>query len=720
MPLPPTLDASTPKRKPVFTGILACIALCLGFCPLPAQQSGADHFRQQLQSATTNSERAHASCELAFELLGVQPDSAKYHALKAISFATPNQDDASIDLANNVLGLYYRSKSDCNLALDYFYRSREIRQKTGDKAAESRIEVNIGGCLESLNRYMAATQAYLRADSLCARDNLNGKAMIYNSLGGLYRSMGNWEESLHYLEKGLALRENSGDEKGIGQSQLNLANLFNAQDNYKKAKYHYHLSLKLAGAAPTDKAAALKGLSVISLREEKLDSALMYCQQSLEIYGQLGDSSKLAGVWINRGLIYDKTGDTQLALLDFERAASVYRKLGIKDSEASALNNMARIQLRLGKAGLAEDVLLRALALEAQEGSRTVLLDIYRNLSEAAMAQGKLKQALRYSAAKDSLDHLVQQEGITASNLREEIAQAKQQAKLGAEEMKTQRERNAKERLTLGGLLILAGLFVVIAFMLVLGLRVRNRALNAEKAAQQVNLHVQNLLVEQGNQTTQALLTGIESERKRISAELHDSLQQNMMVVKIRFDEIEKSLGQQQAGVSEHFLTLGSLIDESIGEVRRISHNLDAGNLSQYGLQGALEHLAKSVSTQGGLRANVYVNNFPNGSHPSLQFEHMVYLIVSELVGNVLRHADAKVLDIQLSLDEDGMLLIETIDDGRGFDIDNFTPGLGLRNIQERVQLLGGEINIDSSPGKGTTIQISVPIQSKTSTSHLQ
>ena len=57
----------------------------------------------------------------------------------------------------------------------------------------------------------------------------------------------------------------------------------------------------------------------------------------------------------------------------------MYRKLGIKDSEASALNNMARIQLRLGKAGLAEDVLLRALALEAQEGSRTVLLDIYRN-----------------------------------------------------------------------------------------------------------------------------------------------------------------------------------------------------------------------------------------------------------------------------------------------------------------------------------------------------
>ncbi|VVD89525.1 transmembrane sensor histidine kinase transcription regulator protein [Pandoraea eparura] len=201
-----------------------------------------------------------------------------------------------------------------------------------------------------------------------------------------------------------------------------------------------------------------------------------------------------------------------------------------------------------------------------------------------------------------------------------------------------------------------------------------------------------------------------ELERARISRELHDGISQLLVSVKLLLESASMRLPGSPAAAST---ALGVAIDRlngTLGEVRRISQALRPAMLDDLGLAAAIDQLAREFGSHAGLPVEMQVE----GDAPVLDdnIKTMLYRIAQEALTNIERHAHASRVSILLRFKPDGIHL-SIADDGRGFDVTdvhhNPSHGIGLRNMRERLDAVGGVLGIQSWPGL-TTINAWVPL----------
>ena len=209
-----------------------------------------------------------------------------------------------------------------------------------------------------------------------------------------------------------------------------------------------------------------------------------------------------------------------------------------------------------------------------------------------------------------------------------------------------------------------------------------------------------------------------EEERSRVSRELHDGISQ--LLVSIKF-EFELAGHQLEAGQSSGLVTLGTAIERlggAIGEIRRISHDLRPSLLDTLGLPAAIGQLASEFEQRCGL-AVVYRNGLPDARLPD-GVAVALFRIVQEALTNIERHARAGTVLVELEPCMNGVQL-QVQDDGIGFDprtIEQPQEGIGLRNMRERVEHLGGRFSLSSSSGHtGICVILPVPAASAAGTS---
>jgi len=202
-----------------------------------------------------------------------------------------------------------------------------------------------------------------------------------------------------------------------------------------------------------------------------------------------------------------------------------------------------------------------------------------------------------------------------------------------------------------------------------------------------------------------------EAERHRIASELHDSLGQELLLIKNRV-ELALKLEPVPPELREQLVSVAETASRAIGEARRISHHLRPQQLDQLGLTRALqamvEHAAQSTSIAFESRIEPVDDVIP--PHHAIQ----LYRVAQEGLNNVLKHSNARHVRMLLERDiQEVRLLIE--DDGGGFSGE--TPplgGFGLQNIAERVQILGGTFAVSSRPGGGVSLRVVIPISPET------
>ncbi|MBK8194613.1 MAG: hypothetical protein IPK76_15865 [Lewinellaceae bacterium] len=204
-----------------------------------------------------------------------------------------------------------------------------------------------------------------------------------------------------------------------------------------------------------------------------------------------------------------------------------------------------------------------------------------------------------------------------------------------------------------------------------------------------------------------ALIIGVENERLRIARDLHDGACVNLAAINMKVDAIREELGGHPLQ-ADKLAGIANDIEQTYREVRGISHDLMSKALEKTELQLAIEDLTVRIKqAQPGLKVHFYAN-YPLNEVGKLSKIHL-YRIVQELLGNVLKHAGAGSLHLQLLKDE-GQLLLTVEDDGKGFDpAANGSDGIGLANIRTRVEVLRGKMHLDSAPGKGTFVSIEIP-----------
>ena len=206
----------------------------------------------------------------------------------------------------------------------------------------------------------------------------------------------------------------------------------------------------------------------------------------------------------------------------------------------------------------------------------------------------------------------------------------------------------------------------------------------------------------------QSVVRGQEAERTRIATDLHDSLGGMLSTLKLQYDALQ--LDHQELGNNNDYHKIMGLIDEACVDVRDIARNLKPNALEKLGLTAALRDVVNRFRIKGVLDIELNIGKVDD----LLDDEGClhVYRIIQELLNNALKHAAATDIDVTVTRRQDEMVVMVE-DNGKGFDRDKVQIGLGLGNLESRVNLLRGEMEIDSSLARGTSVIIHIPLINK-------
>jgi PAS domain S-box-containing protein len=201
-----------------------------------------------------------------------------------------------------------------------------------------------------------------------------------------------------------------------------------------------------------------------------------------------------------------------------------------------------------------------------------------------------------------------------------------------------------------------------------------------------------------------------EEDRKRVARDLHDQIGQILTAIKMDMTWMTRHLPESEGAVLARLKESIQLINNGVKAVRTICSGLRPGVLDDLGLAAAIEWQASEFASRNGIRCQVSVP--PVDLHLDGDRATATFRIFQECMTNVIRHAQAKSVRVALVQEEENILLVVE-DDGIGFSesgLSNSLGSLGLLGMKERAQFCGGDVQISSFPGKGTTVTVRVPI----------
>jgi len=200
----------------------------------------------------------------------------------------------------------------------------------------------------------------------------------------------------------------------------------------------------------------------------------------------------------------------------------------------------------------------------------------------------------------------------------------------------------------------------------------------------------------QKQEAARQVLIAQEAEQKRIAEDLHDELGGNLAAIKMAIQRFSLPVSQSAE--------MNFLIDKASTNARNISHNLMPPEFTETSLKDLMENTFRRLNTECDTHFYFYYTG--SNHHFDKQEELMIYRIIMELTNNIIKHAKATESTIQFIYHEKHLALVIE-DNGKGFYNDS-SKGIGLKNIQSRVNYLNGSLDIDSG-NHGTTIMIRIP-----------
>lgn len=195
-----------------------------------------------------------------------------------------------------------------------------------------------------------------------------------------------------------------------------------------------------------------------------------------------------------------------------------------------------------------------------------------------------------------------------------------------------------------------------------------------------------------------------ETERRRIAGDLHDDIGSLLSATRLYLRQLNPEANKEKTvEIRDQAL---AILDEMIQNTRRITHDLMPPALEKFGFQAAAEDMCERIDRSGGIKVN-----FRSDSDGRLEprQEVALYRVLQELMNNTLKHAMAKTIDVTIDRRQDTFNFTYR-DDGKGFDTALVkSQGLGLRNIESRVSLIGGHLQSVTSPGNGLSVAVTLP-----------
>ena len=541
-----------------------------------------------------------------------------------------------------------------------------------------------------------------------------GMSACYINLGGTYSNINDWEAAQRYYYQGIAELEHQKDSAAANTAYFNLAFLFIDMQEWEKAYQYLKKAVEFRNLSDfrdgfIQTPARLAAICCKINKTAEAESLLKLCDSMLPF------STHLLG----KIYYHNAYGDYFFAIGNYTRALNAHLQAyryanSFKDPYYIADESRAigRIYLQLNQPDSAQLYLAEAFDLAHQHNYLAKVRVILNDWSEYYARNKKFEKAYEYRTYlnhfADSLVKVQNHNRIFLNDTKYQTQRKEQHIKELENEKKIQ-ELSLKQK-SIFNYVLLGSL---IALLLIGTLAYRNFQNKQQLSNQTELLHarrIRELEQEKLLISMNSLLKGQEEERGRLAKDLHDGLGGMLSGVKLSLGAMKGNLILSEDNARLFSRALNQL-DNSIGEMRRVAHNMMPEALVRLGLQQAIQDYCDGLSESQPLKINCLF--FGLESRLDAATEIVVYRIVQELLNNIVKHAVATEALVQV-MRHDNNLNITVEDDGKGFLLgeSSYTKGAGLSNIRTRVDYLKGQLDIQSIPGKGTSIHIDCIIES--------
>lgn len=581
----------------------------------------------------------------------------------------------------NALANKWESKN-LDSSLYYAELSYAAAEESGNTKEQIASLNNIGYSLTEKSEYAQAYATYKKALDLSEKtnDTLN-LAKTYNFIGAYYTNLSEYEEAHEYFYKSYELRHLLNDSTGISITSGNIGLNYWRLKDYDLAEKYIQECITI-DSIKNDSFYMINGyvnMGLVYKFTDRLDASEKITRRALEFSKALNLESDISLVLGNLGMIYLQ-GKQYDKAIEYNKKALTRRKQG--DSPYNQLVsyvNLVKCYTEMGKYDLSN----------IYADSAAVYIDKVKNDRQTKKLLEH--QIINYSETKDykkafEYDTLFRNLIIKSAEEERIKKLASVQAKLNlleTENLLFKKEAEVSSLRANRQVLIFGIIGLVLLFSTLYLLRAQSYLRRNEKLQKQ---YARDLIIR------------TENERKRISSELHDSIGQSLLLIKNKIFLNSEESNQDL-----------SLVDNAIDEVRSLSQAIHPFQFEKLGLIKSLEYMIDQFQEN----SHIFYSHEIETQDTDIPKEIGIYIyrIVQECVNNVEKHSHAKACKLEVRLgDKFNIFVIK--DNGKGFDLtENSTllTSLGMKTLKERAQIIGGQLEIDSTKNKGTTITLKVP-----------
>ncbi|MDR1526371.1 MAG: sensor histidine kinase [Dysgonamonadaceae bacterium] len=549
-----------------------------------------------------------------------------------------------------------------------------LAQKEKNKYMESVFNEYTGRIYVGKALYDSALFYFDKALQLAieAKDSRQ-EGSVYTSYSVAYGNQSMYNKLLEYQLKSLKIAEKNNDKQGILAALGNIGSAYSALQDNKHAIRYSERALALA-------------------EELNLATWISHCHYSLgSSYYNLKEYNRseehfLQALEAGKQLHHNNTMDSYIlialselysgGLKDMNKAEK-YGQEGLAIAEqlhnpaltANAYKGMSNIYRIREKYKECDIAAMKAWELDSI--NIDMGLNITANLTYANVHLGNKQKATLFLNKYHELVHKYNEKSLHESLTEQEVKYEteKKEIKIAAME---------KARILYTWIIIL----VIAISIALLVIYLYNRRLSRQK--------IKQLEQEKQVEVSKSVIEGETAERKRLARELHDGLGGMLAAVKINLDNLD------------HLENARSLLDHSIEELRHIARNLMPVALTHSGLKTSLDDFCRAFP-------HVHFHFYGENKRISENRELLLYRCVIELVNNAVKYSEAENINVQLIQNEKNLLLT-VHDDGCGFDPNKVKQGLGLKNLSDRLTIHNGKLDINSTPGQGTEVNVELSI----------
>lgn len=528
--------------------------------------------------------------------------------------------------------------------------------------------------------------------------NISQKAYYYNILAELHDQNVEYDLAVNYFQRAQKLHLKSGHQ--VLANKINLDLFYILLEGDFIGKYTNFLERYANTAHELNNSNQLASLQV-EYAFNSLDSLsnqvfLDYFDKAF--YYNSKDNNPLTLAMLNayKAMFYtdiEYNKDSANAYLN--KSLKQYQNLGLVDKEMLIYINYSEVERIDSQTNKAIRFLKQANQLrdlnydyDLTAYNYELLANDYKSIGQYDSAYYYLEASMQY---KDSLN--IQKQNINLTRFQTERKEK--------QNLMLQQDNRQKQTQVYASLGAFAALLITSALMFV---NFKRRQTIANQTILIQKEKSQKLLKEQELKAVDAMIKGQDLERKRFAADLHDQVGGNLASINAYFSVLKQQIKDKDQ--QKIFNTTFDLLSNTYEDIRALAHKNNSSTTVEKSLMQSLAELKNSMLQLHNIELDITASN-TNTRLPNY-LEISIYRIIQELVANTLKHADASKISINLTLyDSEISLIFE--DNGQGFNPEKIhSTGMGLKNINNRIEELNGTLGIDSKPGKGATFIIHI------------